>query len=456
MFFVQVRKVTHLKSFVVQSHPSELSMKRFLFSTVSIWLAACTPQVLCPDGSCEDPNNPSNPGLVSDKIGDLSREAVFNAVENGWDMVERWTNPNEGFKPEDYSPDGRGNQESQRLIFFDNAQPASNKFLLYYAPGWDTNREEVPVLLVHGANDNPDRAWANPNNLGSFGCGSLQCPNEGMMQGLSKQGFKVFAIGFPHKQGDNYYWAEQIQDAIEIIKERTGSDVVDIVAWSKGVTASRMYVGDVIQDWGTPYQHDVRKLMLLGGPNGGFDYIFRYGWNHNFGIAAPCGGKTNAPMPHTSMICYGLSWALEEQSIFTTEKGNFYPGQKQMLARWDSVYPVPATSQDWFTTYYGGVGFYTEGLGIDVAIEQGSLIEPIQSATSPEEVQTYMLCGSTPNIPGIPNELSGPSDGVVFIDSCLDEKGVGTVADTAIVFLNHLQLGWGSSSISQVATWLKE
>lgn len=35
---------------------------------------------------------------------------------------------------------------------------------------WDANAKPVPVLLVHGANDTADRAWANPNELGGLGC----------------------------------------------------------------------------------------------------------------------------------------------------------------------------------------------------------------------------------------------------------------------------------------------
>ena len=425
-------------------------MKRLLFSTLSLWMGACSAELFCPGNNCEDPN------VLTDQVGDLNREAFFGVAENGWDQVERWRDPKPGFLAEDYPPDGRGDQTASDLIFFNNPQPASNRFLLYYAPGWDTNTQAVPVLLVHGANDNPNRAWANPNNLGSFGCGDLQCPTTGMMQALAQQDFKVFAIGFPHKQGDNFYWSEQIQDAIEIIKQRTGSNVVDVIGWSKGVTAARMYVSSVNNTLNTQYQNDVRKLILLGGPNGGFDYIFRYGINHNLAIAAPCGGTTNAPMPHTSMTCNGVSFELEEQSIYTTAKGNFFPGQKQMLARWDSIFPVLTTSTDFFTTYNGGVGFFSEGPGIDVAIEQGSLIAPIQNAPSPAAVKTYLLCGDTPNIPGIPNEVSGPSDGVVFIDSCLDEKGITTVTDTATVSLNHLQLGWGDPSTAQVATWLNK
>ncbi len=157
----------------------------------------------------------------------LVLEATYTSVENGWVKVERWRDTNPDFLPEDYPPDGRGDQTGQRLTFFDNvAQPHSSRFLLYYAPGWDTNPRPYPVLLVHGANDTADRAWANPNELGGFGCGAISCPETGLMQYLSQRGYKVFAINFPHKQGDNYYWAEQIHDAIQVIKSKTGADKV--------------------------------------------------------------------------------------------------------------------------------------------------------------------------------------------------------------------------------------
>lgn len=108
----------------------------------------------------------------------LTLEATYPTVQNGWDEVERWQDNGSGFLAEDYPPDGRGNQEGQRLTFFGGVeQPSSSRFLLYHAPGWDTNPVETPVLLVHGANDNADRAWANPNELGSFGCGEFFCPS---------------------------------------------------------------------------------------------------------------------------------------------------------------------------------------------------------------------------------------------------------------------------------------
>ncbi|MGE5673976.1 MAG: esterase/lipase family protein [Mycobacterium leprae] len=383
-------------------------------------------------------------------------EATYTSVSNGWVKVERWQDGSSIFTAENYPLDGRGDQDGQRLTFFNNVkEPASSRFLLYYAPGWDTGSVATPVLLVHGANDNADRAWANPNEMGGYGCGASTCPSTGLMQYLSGQGYKVFAINFAQKQGDNYFWSEEIYDAIQIIKQRTGASTVDVIGWSKGAFAARMYVSSVRKTGGTAYASDVRKLLLLGGPNGGYDYPFRHGWQHDFSIYSECGGSVNAPSPHTAMVCYG-AWATHpELSIYTTSTGNFFPGQKQMLARWDQTYALPTTDQDYYTTYYGGNGYYTKGDGIDAAIQQGSLVSTIVSAGIPSAVSTYLLCGDTADIPTIHNEHTGPSDGVVFIKSCQSTTGIGTVsANVLATGLNHLKLGWATSAESQIATWL--
>lgn len=384
-------------------------------------------------------------------------EATFTSVSNGWVKVERWKDNDSNFILEDYPPDGRGDQDGQRLTFFGNVkQPHSSRFLLYYAPGWDTNPKPYPVLLVHGANDNADRAWANPNELGGFGCGAASCPSTGLMQHLSSRGHKVFAVNFAHKQGDNYFWAEHIYNAIQVIKSRTGAAKVDLVGWSKGAFAARMYVSSVRKPWGTAYAGDVRKLILLGNPNLGYDYPFRHGWWHNFSIWPECGGTVNAPSPHTWMVCFGVCWFHPELSIYRTQDGDFFPGQKQMLARWDGIFPLPTFDQDWWTTYFGGWGFYTFSHGIQVAIDQGSLVTTIINAGVPSSVTTYLLSGNANDIPTIHNEHTGPGDGVVFLDSSTSTSGIGTVGGNVIVSgINHLELGWNQTAMEQIFSWLQ-
>lgn len=112
------------------------------------------------------------PAVPAAATASRTLEATFTTgIANGWVRVERWNDNDPGFAPEAYPPDGRGDQDGQRRTFFGNvARPRSSRFLLYLAPGWDTGSRPTPVLLVHGANDNPDRAWAkNPNELGGFG-----------------------------------------------------------------------------------------------------------------------------------------------------------------------------------------------------------------------------------------------------------------------------------------------
>ncbi len=386
----------------------------------------------------------------------LTKEATFSSVANGWAKAERYLDTTPGFTQEDYPPDGRGDQDGQRLTFFGGVkQPFSGRFLLYYAPGWNTGTKTTPVLLVHGANDNPDRAWANPNESGGFGCGAASCPGTGLMQYLANRGHRVFAIGFAHKEGDNLMQAQQVGDAIALIRAQLGVSTVDVVGWSKGEMSARMYVSSVKPSWGRSYAGDVRRLITLGGPNGGYDYPFAHGWAHDLSIWPECGGSVNSPAPHDHMTCYGQYVYRPEFSFVPTGGYDCYPGQRQMLARFDGTYGIDESEQDWYTTYYGGDGFYTSGPGIQAAIDAGSLIGRIQQAGVPAAVHTYLLAGGTPNVVGIVNENRGPSDGVVFETSALDTTGIATVSATTLVATaNHLELGWYPAVESQVDSWL--
>lgn len=384
----------------------------------------------------------------------LTLEATYTSVSYGWAKVERYLDTNSGFKQEQYPPDGRGDQDGQRLTFFNNVhEPFSGRFLLYYAPGWNTNARTVPVLLVHGANDNADRAWADPN---AGGCGASSCPTTGLMQYLANDGFRVFAVNFAHKQGDNYMQAQIIEDALQVIRSQLGVSQVDVIAHSKGALAARMYASSVRPSWGQAYQGDIRRLILAGSPNKGLDYSFAHGWNSDFAIWPECGGSANAPSPHIDMTCYGLYIAHPELSIYTTSSCNCFPGQKQMLFRWDSVYGIDQTQQDWYTTYYGGQGFFTYGYGIQAAINEGSVIGTVRAAGIPSSIHTYLLSGGTANIAGFYNENRGPSDGILFVASASDTGGIGTVsANVEITGDNHLKLIWESTAEAQLDSWLK-
>ncbi len=428
------------------------------------------------DGPTTDATTDATTGEPGDLLEGLTLEETFEqGVLNGWVRVERWRDANPGFIQEDrFSLDMRAAQTGQRLKFFANDPvPHSSVAILYYAPGWDKARQATPVLLVHGA-DQADRGWANPGELGDYGCGQQTCPNTGLMQSLVEQGHSVFAVSFAHVHGDNYFWAEQIHNAIRIIRSRTGAAQVDLIGWSKGTMPVRMYTSSLTQPWGTPYQGDVRKVVLIGGPNLGMDYSFRYGTALNGSVLIDFMGTNNAPLPHDEFFL-NFKWVQHpEYGMYKSAAGDNYRGQLQSLARWDAKYPLTSVANfglgefavgDSESTYVGDAqakvkALYARGKGIDAAIAQGSIIDDIVAAGIPASIDTYLLCGdidlkdSKAMLTGVPNEIAGPSDGVVFIDSCAAKDGIGKLTDTALLPWNHLQLGWKPEAVAAISGWL--
>jgi hypothetical protein len=372
-------------------------------------------------------------------------------LENGWARVERYLDQSSGFIAESYPPDGRGDQTAQSLTYFGSPQPFSGRFTLHYAPGWQTGSKPTPVLLVTGAAATADFPFADPSEGGPIGCGDFPCPSTGLMQYLDVRGYKVFAIGFPHKNGDNYYWSEQIYDAIQIIKQRTGATEVDVVAISKGATAARMYVSSFRKPWGTAYAGDVRRLVQIGGANRGFDWPFRHG-AHNIQFVYPeCGGTLNAPAPVTAYTCFGVKFSHPELGFAS---GNF-PGSGQVIARWDSTYPRPWWELGANTVWHGGSDFLIDAPGIQEIIDSQSIIQPLIDAGVPASVEVYQLCGSAATLPLLHNEHTGPSDGALFVASCRATDGIANRVAATTLFWNHLELAWRSTAMSQVENWLR-
>jgi len=382
----------------------------------------------------------------------VSLEATFSPpLVNGWAKVERYIDNSSGFLAESYPPDGRGDQTAQTETYFGAAEPFSGRFLVYYGPHWNTNTKPTPVLLVTGAGTTPDHAWANPDDTGAYGCGVATCPVTGLMQYLDALGYKVFAVGFPHKNGDNYYWSEQIYDSIQVIKAKTGASQVNLVGWSKGAFASRMYLSSLRKTWGTAYAGDVAKYISIGGGNKGFDWPFRHGVNNVPLIWPECGGTLNGAAPVTDFVCNGIWYHHPELSFWS----NNFPGSGQLIARWDSTYALPTAELDDSSVYFGGTGSVSIGQGIQSIINQQSLVQPLINAGVPASVPVYDLCGGDNTLPFLHNEHTGPSDGAVFVASCTATDGVGNTAATNVNYSdNHLELGWDPTEEAQIVSWL--
>lgn len=347
-----------------------------------------------------------------------------------WAKIERLSHQYAGFPVEKARPNGR-HTDPEIVRAFGTEFPASREVLLHYGSGWERN-EGTPVLLVHGSILEATSAWIEPHG------------KEGLAKSLDAAGFRVFAVTFAHRHGDNYLWAEQIANAISRIKAVTGAKQVDVVGHSKGTVAARAYASGLRQGWMSRYQQDIRKLVLIGGPHLGLDYPFRHPVI-NWGLY-PEKKQTimNAPLSWTKMLILGVWVDTGHLSIFKKD-GDYFPGQAQMLYRWDQAYPLPKHEQDWYTTYHGGQGFVSVSPGIDKAIADGGhFIDKLRKKPLDKGIELAVLAGDQATMKNVLNEKTGPSDGVCFVKSATHTEdmtaGGAKLVAKDVLPLNHMEL----------------
>ncbi|MCA9540953.1 MAG: hypothetical protein KC620_18765, partial [Myxococcales bacterium] len=257
---------------------------------------------------------------------------------------------------------------------------------------------------------------------------------------------------------------------------------------------------------GTRYRGDIGRLFFLGSPLGGIDTAFRWPSSNFFAVY---GEPLDSPASWTTFYLAGNRFFPTDLSDYQIYAPSAFAGQAQMLARWDEVYALPgetpllgiyAVQQDWWTTYYGGAGFVSDAPGIETAIEDGgATIAALGEAGLDPDIELYLAAGGNPvlssagfggvvfqlwwsdaDAAGLRNfwqdgvqavldlyfpwwaifeddldrlaagtaflgEISGPSDGLLFVDSALDEEALGARGAQATEVrlfraLNHVEL----------------
>jgi len=365
-----------------------------------------------------------------------------------WAWTEHLFDSDKNFKQQNFH--SRGHQKGKEVVAaFGTSTPHSGSVLLHHAgePPAGVARQPHPVVLVHGANKNGE-FWWDPKEDGS---------DEGLPQRLREQGFDVYAVSFAHPHDDNFFWAEQLANSIDRVKQLTGAEQVDVVAHSKGGAPARAYVSDMRQDWMTPYQGDVRRLVLVGAANGGLDTSFRHSASNMMLMSPSNSPLLNAPMSWEGIKVWGVFPVSTKDNSYSNEGRDNWPGQDQLLARWDSKYPIASFQPDWYTTYNGGPGFISNSKGIDHYIAQGGhYIEKLNNAKIDPEVEVALLAGNNPNIPGILNESAGPSDGLLLLDSALHMPSSNNIKAKAVLHLNHKDLVAEAEGQEWIADILKK
>lgn len=263
---------------------------------------------------------------------------------------------------------------------------------------------------------------------------------------------------------------------------------------------------------GTVYRGDVQRAVFLGVPLGGIDTGYRWPLANLLSTdadtaMAPVSWSVWYPYGTANPYVYV---GLGEQD-FLPDGGDLFPGQRQLLRRQDAPLPgsLPwlgayAAQPDWYTTYEGGCGFSSCSDGIDAAIDAGGdVIDRIQRAGVDPGVQLYTVAGENPLMPNgagallaeyfgsawvdlatsgvdvwaalladavgdglvsvgisddevqglasgdlILGEITGPSDGLVFVSSASAGDRLGArgavVAESYVANLSHLDLLYAS------------
>lgn len=415
-----------------------------------------------------------------------------------WSSIQRWADPNPLFVQESFN-DALEWQDADYSPWiataFGKARPHSGTFLLHAGPT-EPVATGTPILMIPGAGDNGSRGFIT------------------LATHFDREARPVYAITFAHPHGDVLRQAEIVADAIAVIKERTGAAQVDLVAHSKGGLAAAVYLSNTAQaDWGrpdyeqhgTPYRGDVRRAVFIASPLGGIDTAYRWSSSNLFAIdedlaLAPSAWKAWYP---SGTAVWALKDDLTAQDFLPGGAGDLFPGQRQLLRR--QPYDLPgsqswmmgyALQTDWYTTYEGGLGFFSDSDGIDAAIAAGDqLLDRLEVLGADPAVELFLLAGSLPVMPngddtlaasfaeagsvsswaelvsranahGVPfsmssdelqgladgqivlGEISGPSDGLVFVSSATHAEALtargAVVVDTRVAELSHLDLLYAS------------
>lgn len=348
--------------------------------------------------------------------------------------------------------------------------------LLASAPGWDAPTHPTPVLLVHGAGDDLNRAWAHPFETQTPATPAT-IDRPGLMQYLSARGYAVFAVSFPHTQGNNLTQAELVATALRAIREKTGAAKVDVVAHSKGNVAALAYLSSLHAAWPetatlSDYAGDVRRYVAVAAPFAGVDTMFRsYGAN----LAVLAGG-VGAPLALFHGLVYGAERDFPRWSMTSARGPDHWQGQTQLLHDWvrDAGHPIPLgdesrTSFDADATmralYDGGATAALSSDGIDAALLDArstsgtsDFMRRLDAAGVDPGVDVRVLYGTSASL-GAAGESADPSDGLLFVASATRTSGIARrgahVARPVALPLNHLQLTSDASALDWIERQLR-
>lgn len=333
--------------------------------------------------------------------GPLDIEVIAEREDTSWAAVWHAEVDHPGLRASEHAPATPHYDATVMEQFGGTATPPEGQFLLHAYEGWD-EPDRPAVLLVHGS-----------GSYATITFGDLGLGVPGLASWLSTSGLAVFAITFPHPFGDVRNQAIELAAAIQLAREQIKATDIALVAHSKGGLAAVAYAGGRLEVDGLIPQGEISAMAMLGSPLGGMDYTFRHP------AASSVANFWGTPVPTAwEEILVGFEWTdTFDDSIYHPG----YLGLQQLLTPWVDSYPLTMLEQDWFTSYYGGLGFVSSSRGIDETVELGgSFMASLADHPVPSNIRSALVAGSTSIIGGVAWETSGPSDGLVFVASAHD------------------------------------
>ncbi len=441
-----------------------------------------------------------------DSFTELTGEVLYtqDGATQIWSAIEAHSDPDRTlFAQESFNDATAWPVESEVHPWIDDAfgttTPGSWQFLLHR--GLDEDQSSgTPILLVPGAGDSASRAFVTLAARLAAGGRPVYALTFAHPHG------DVFMQAEAVANALRRVRARTGADQVDLLGHSKGGVAVAVyLSHAEGTT----WPSEAYAKVGTPYAGDVRRAVFVASPLGGLDTSYRW---PNASYLALDADTAPAPSAWRTWYPYGVALAhlgedLSAQDLLPDGVDDLFPGHRQLLARQDHDLPgeIPelgaySVQQDWYTTYEGGYGFATYSDGIDAAVEAGgSLVEVLTERGVDPGVELYVLAGENPIMPseldgwleasfegftelatwdrwnslvadlaerldglevtdeeleGLASgdlalgEVSGPSDGLVFLDSAtatdaLTARGA-RVVEVATRDLSHIDLLYAS------------
>ena len=338
---------------------------------------------------------------------------------------------------------------------FGSTTPDSGTFLLHVGPDI-AGATGTPILFIPGAGDNASRGFITMASHFDYAFRPVFAVTFPHPHGDVFQQAELVADAVAVVKART---GADVVDVVSHSKGgiATALYLSNEAATTWGSTDTATAYGNV----GTAYDGSVRRAVFIATPLGGIDTAYRWSSGNEMSLEADTAyapASWSTYYPYTTSYPTGVT-SLKDQD-FLPDGDDLFPGQRQLLARQDYTLPgeMPrlgtyAMQQDWYTTYEGGTGFYSKSDGIDDAITAGgSLIDTLHAKGVDPSVEIYLTAGENPLMPASYEGMITEYYGSVFADALYEGLGAFSAIIADAVADSLISVGISSGEVQGLAS----